>query len=86
MKGGGMAASASPLPNRVRSPALLTEQEVSRTWSQVFKTGKIELASFDRAEQLLDELRPESPLRHRLTLELEELRNIHTRHMSAQNA
>jgi hypothetical protein len=66
--------------------ALLTEQEVARTWSQVFKTGKIESASFDRAEQLLDELRPESPLRHRLTLELEELRTIHTRNLSAQNA
>lgn len=65
---------------------MLTEQEVSRTWSQVFKTGKIELESFDRAEQLLDELRPESPLRHRLTLELEELRSIHTRQLSAQNA
>jgi hypothetical protein len=62
---------------------LLTEQEVARTWSQVFKTGKIESASFDRAEQLLDELRPESPLRHRLTLELEELRNIHTRQLAA---
>ena len=62
---------------------MLTEQEVARTWSQVFKTGKIESASFDRAEQLLDELRPESPLRHRLTLELEELRNIHTRQLAA---
>lgn len=83
-----MAASASPLPNRLRSLALLTEQEVARTWSQVFKPGKIELASFDRAEQLLDELRPESPLRHRLTMELEELRNIHTRERTAaaQNA
>jgi hypothetical protein len=28
----------------------------------------------DRAEELLDELRPESPLRHRLSLELDELR------------
>jgi len=58
---------------------LLTEQEVARSWSQVFKSGKIELASFDRAELLLDELRAESPLRHRLTLELEELRSIHLR-------
>jgi hypothetical protein len=46
---------------------LLTEQEVARSWSQIFKKDNIELASFDRAEQLLDELRPESPLRHRLT-------------------
>jgi hypothetical protein len=60
----------------VRSPALLTEQEVSRSWSQLFKTSKVESEAFDRAEELLDELRPESPLRHRLTLELEELRTL----------
>jgi hypothetical protein len=48
----------------------------------VFKSGSIEPASFDRAEQLLDELRPESPLRHRLTVELEELRTIHIRRLS----
>jgi hypothetical protein len=58
---------------------LLTEQEVARSWSQIFNKDNIELASFDRAEQLLDELRPESPLRHRLTTELEELRSIHAR-------
>ena len=56
---------------------MLTEQEVSHSWSQVFKGSKIETDAFDRAEQLLDELRPESPLRHRLTHELEELRSIH---------
>ena len=53
---------------------MLTEQEVSHSWSQVFKGSKFETDAFDRAEQLLDELRPESPLRHRLTHELEELR------------
>ena len=57
-----------------KEPALLTEQEVSRSWSQVFKGSKFESDAFDRAEQLLEELRPESPLRHRLTHELEELR------------
>jgi hypothetical protein len=56
---------------------LLTEQEVSRSWSQIFKGGKFETATFDRAEEMLDELRPESPLRHRLTLELEELRDLY---------
>jgi hypothetical protein len=30
----------------------------------------------DRAEELLDELRPESPLRHRLSVELDELRSL----------
>jgi hypothetical protein len=42
----------------------------------MFKGGKFETTTFDRAEEMLDELRPESPLRHRLTLELEELRNM----------
>jgi hypothetical protein len=41
----------------------------------MFNSGEIQLATFDRAEHLLEELRPESPLRHRLTVELEELRN-----------
>lgn len=58
----------------VRSPALLTEQEVSNSWNQIFKGNKFEPEAFDRAEQLLEELRPESPLRHRLTHELDELR------------
>ena len=60
-----------------RSPALLTEQEVARSWALVFKGAQFESDSFDRAEQLLEELRPESPLRLRLTNELEELRKIH---------
>jgi hypothetical protein len=66
---------------------LLTEQEVARSWSQLFKSSKIELAAFDRAEQLLEELRPESPLRLRLTSELEELRSMHAGRLSvaAQN-
>jgi hypothetical protein len=61
---------------------LLTEHEVARSWGQLFKKGRIEASSFDRAEQLLDELRGESPLRHRLTMELEELRKIHSRELS----
>jgi hypothetical protein len=60
---------------------LLTEQEVARSWSQVFKGSKFEPATFELAEQLLEQLRPESPLRHRLTHELEELRGLHlTKH------
>ena len=72
-----MALCGSAIPRSVRSPALLSEQEVSHSWSQVLKGTKIELAAFERAEELLEELRPESPLRHRLTRELEELRNLH---------
>lgn len=43
----------------------------------MFKAKQFEAEVFDRAEQLLDELRPESPLRHRLSGELDELRRIH---------
>jgi hypothetical protein len=56
---------------------LLTEKEVSRSWSRMFTGSEIEASTFDRAELLLDELRDESPLRHRLTMELEELRTRH---------
>lgn len=61
---------------------MLTESEVSRSWSKIFRSGDIGLSSFERAEQLLDGLRPESPLRHRLTLELEELRKLHSEQLS----
>jgi len=41
----------------------------------MFKGSSFDSATFDRAELLLEELRPESPLRHRLMHELEELRS-----------
>ena len=53
---------------------MLTEQEVSRSWRSLFRNVPFTDAMLAKAEQLLDELRPESPLRHRLGLELEELR------------
>ena len=61
---------------------MLTEKEVSRSWSRLFHSREIETATLERAEQLLDELRPESPLRHRLTLELDELRRRHSEQLS----
>jgi hypothetical protein len=69
-------------PTHCKEFALLTEQEVSRNWSQLFKGRNFESAAFDRAEQLLEELRPESPLRHRLENELEELRGLHLSNQS----
>ena len=59
----------------IRNIKLLTENEVSRTWSRLFKDGLTEDA-FGNAENLLSELRPESPLRHRLEVELKELRKM----------
>jgi hypothetical protein len=53
---------------------LLTEQEISRTWRRLFRDAGWTEDTLVKAEQLLAELRPESPLRHRLGAELEELR------------
>lgn len=57
---------------------MLTEQEVSRSWSRLIKQG-VSDEVLSKAEALLDELRPESPLRHRLSSELEELRELAVR-------
>jgi len=55
---------------------LLTESEVQRSFGLLFKGGDRTPENFERAEQLLEELRPESPLRHRLSQELDELRRM----------
>ena len=57
---------------------LLTESEVQRSFRNMFKDGQIDADKLDRAENLLDQLRPESPLRHRLSTELDELRDLQT--------
>ncbi len=57
---------------------MLTEKEVSRSWQVLFKGGTYSEDTFTKAQSLLDELRLESPLRHRLQCELEELRKLQT--------
>ena len=57
---------------------MLTESEVQRSFRNLFKSKDFSAESFEKAEALLDELRAESPLRHRLSIELEELRKMHT--------
>jgi hypothetical protein len=56
---------------------LLTENEVSRSWQRLFAGGgEFSKETFAKAETLLDELRPESPLYHRLSAELTEIRKL----------
>mgnify|MGYP001813442399 CR=1 FL=1 len=55
---------------------MLTEAEVQRSFRKLVKKSEMVEETFERAEALLDELRPESPLRHRLYNELEELRKL----------
>ena len=55
---------------------MLTESQVERSFRQLIKAQDLVAETFDKAEELLEELRPESPLRHRLGSELDELRDI----------
>ena len=56
---------------------MLTEATVEKMFRALINDPERSGDSFDQAEELLEEeLRPESPLRHRLTIELDELRSI----------
>jgi hypothetical protein len=55
---------------------LLTEAEVQRSYRQILKKADSDPDAYDKAEALLDELRPESPLRLRLLNEITELRRL----------
>ena len=60
--------------HKVVEANLLTESEVERSFRRLFKNLEVSDETFDKAEALIDELRPENPLRHRLTVEFDELR------------
>jgi hypothetical protein len=53
---------------------LLTEATVEKSFRKLMSSPNRDEAVFEKAEDLLEELRCESPLRHRLSQELEELR------------
>ena len=55
---------------------MLTESEVQQSYRQLVYRNDLDVAAIDKAEDLLDQLRPESPLRIRLWKELEELRKL----------
>jgi hypothetical protein len=56
---------------------LLTEKEMMNSWARLFRGGQFSEGLFKKAEMLLEEIKPESPLRHRLAGDLEELRARH---------
>lgn len=56
---------------------MLTEQQIAKSWRKLFSRGNVITdETFAKAEALLDQLRPESPLRHRLHAELKEIRRL----------
>ncbi|TWT75007.1 hypothetical protein [Allorhodopirellula solitaria] len=59
---------------------MLTESTVESMFREIVSAPNPTEETFDRAEDLLEtELRDESPLRHRLTVELDELRSLATK-------
>lgn len=55
---------------------MLTEATVEKSFRKLFLSPNRDIETFERAEALLEELRAESPLRHRLSGELDELRQL----------
>ena len=59
---------------------MLTEATVEQMFRKLVGATNRTEDDFDKAEDLLElELRPESPLRHRLSVELDELRSLTTK-------
>jgi hypothetical protein len=56
---------------------VLNEKDATTQWSELFRGQDITSLTLKKAQALLDELSPESPVRHRLAMELEEIRQIH---------
>ncbi|MCR9118000.1 MAG: maturin [bacterium] len=55
---------------------MLTESQVQRTFRKMMNSPDVPDETFEKAQTLLEELPPESPLRHRLSVELDEIRQI----------
>jgi hypothetical protein len=53
------------------------ERDATRVWHQLFRGRTITAQTLKEAELVVEELHPESPLRLRLSTELEEIRCIH---------
>lgn len=58
-----------------RGAKVLTEKEMMQSWGRLFRNCEYSELLFQKAEMLLEEIKPESPLRHRLANELDELRS-----------
>lgn len=55
---------------------MLNEGNVTMLWQNLFRGKEITADTIKKAAKLLEELRPESPLRFRLETELEEIRTM----------
>lgn len=56
---------------------MLDERDAARLWRRLFRGQKITSQTVSEAESVVSQLSPESPLRLRLSVELEEIRKLH---------
>lgn len=56
---------------------MINEGQVTLLWERLFRELPIDDVRMGRASDLIEELRPESPLRFRLEKELAEIRVLH---------
>lgn len=56
---------------------MLDEPDARRLWQQLFRGQVITSLTLSEAEQLLEDMPPESPLRLRYATELDEIRRLH---------
>lgn len=56
---------------------MLNEGHVTLLWQKLFREQAINAEMLTRADELIEELRPESPLRFRYEKELGEIRVLH---------
>jgi hypothetical protein len=54
----------------------LNERDVTTLWRNLFQERGTTAASLAKAQTLLDSMNPESPLRLRLALELQDIRKL----------
>ena len=55
---------------------MLTEAEVQKNFRKLFSKVDVTPELFEKADQLINQLRYESPLRHRLSEELDEIKKL----------
>lgn len=57
---------------------MLNESHVTMLWQKLFRGQVVTTETFTKADELIEELRPESPLRFRFEKELGEIRVMHS--------
>ncbi len=62
--------------SQIRGTLVLTEAQVQRSFRRLLENVEITPELIEKAEALIERLRLESPLRHRLSEQLDELRQL----------